>query len=336
MQEKNMRNRTIGKEQSIDKEQTISKVLSFLFNLMVHYGIVVVWFILIIVALILYPRFLSFQNILNILSQNAPIGIIAVGMTFVMLAGGFDLSVGSIVGLGATFFASFALRTSLFTAAIIAIIAGLAVGGINGININRLRVNPFIATLGAASVINGLMLIYSHTQPYVVSDPAFQGLGTGKIGPINTSIIVLAIVFIAGGIILSWTKYGRNIYAIGGNAEASHLSGIRVEWIRTTTYALSGFLAALAGIIVASRLGVGQANMGATMTLDAIAIVVVGGNSLLGGEGAMWRTLVGLLVLATLTNIFYTVDVDPNWQLVAKGLIIIAAVALDSLKPKKA
>jgi ribose transport system permease protein len=314
---------------------TDSKASAFIRDIMVRYGIVVVLAILSVVAVILYPRFFSIQNIFNILSQNAPIGIIAVGMTFVMIAGGFDLSVGSIVGLGATFFASFALRSGLLVAALVAILAGLTVGSINGIVINRLRVNPFIATLGAASVINGLMLIYSNTQPYVVSDPAFQAVGAGKTGPIPTSILVLAFVFLVGGFALSWTKYGRRIYAIGGNAEASHLSGIRVEFIRSTTYALSGVLAALAGILIASRLGVGQANMGATMTLDAIAIVVVGGNSLMGGEGAMWRTLVGLLVLATLTNIFYSVDVDPNWQLVAKGLIIVAAVALDSLAPKR-
>jgi ribose transport system permease protein len=331
-----MQNEPTSKGMALLRESGIGKAVSGFLGLVVRYGIVFVLVILVVVALILYPKFLSFQNVLNILSQNAPIGIIAVGMTFVMLAGGFDLSVGSIVGLGATFFASIALKSPLPLAAFVAIVIGIGVGVVNGVNINKLHVNPFIATLGAGSVINGLMLIYSHTQPYVVADEAFQQLGAGKVGPIPISILVVAVVFIIGGAILSWTKYGRQIYAIGGNAEASHLSGIRVEWIRTTTYALSGFLASLSGIMIASRLGVGQANMGATMTLDAIAIVVVGGNSLSGGEGAMWRTLVGLLVMATLTNIFYTIDVDPNWQLVAKGAIVIAAVALDSLKPKRA
>jgi ribose transport system permease protein len=300
-------------------------------NVVLHYGIVLVLAILLVSASILYPGFFSSQNLLNILSQNAPIGIVAVGMTFVILAGGFDLSVGSMVGMGATFFASIALHSSLLVAACAAIAAGLLVGSINGLVINRLNVNPFVATLGSLSAINGLMLIYSNTQPYVVSDPAFQVLGAGKLGPIPISILILLVVFIAGGFALGWTKYGRWIYAIGGNAEASHLSGVRVELIRASTYALSGVLSSFAGMMVASRLGVGQANQGANTPLDAIAVVVIGGTSLLGGEGAMWRTIVGLLVLATLTNIFYSVDVDPNWQLVAKGAIIIAAVALDSL-----
>lgn len=314
--------------------RSIQNTFNTIRNVMVHYGIVVVLVILLVTAVSFYRGFFTFQNVMNILSQNAPIGIVAVGMTFVMLAGGFDLSVGAIVGMGATFFASLSLTSSYLVAGLVSILAGLLVGSINGIVINRLRVNPFIATLGAASVINGLMLIYSNTQPYVVPDQVFQMLGAGKIGNVPISILILAGVFIAGGFILSWTKYGRRIYAIGGNAEASHLSGIRVQFIRTTTYALSGVLAAFAGMMIASRLGVGQANMGAIMTLDAIAIVVVGGNSLLGGEGAMWRTLVGLLVLATLTNIFYSIDVDPNWQLVAKGMIIVVAVALDSLAPR--
>jgi ribose transport system permease protein len=314
--------------------RTIRSTINTIRDVMVRYGIVVVLGILLATAVFFYRGFFTFQNLMNILSQNAPIGIVAVGMTFVMLAGGFDLSVGAIIGMGATLFGSIALRSSFLLAGFLTIVAGLLVGSVNGIVINRLRVNPFIATLGSASVITGIMLIYSNTQPYVVSDPVFQALGAGKVGRVPISILVLGGVFIAGGFTLSWTKYGRRIYAIGGNSEASHLSGIRVEFIRTTTYALSGVLAAFAGMMMASRLGVGQANMGATMTLDAIAIVVVGGNSLLGGEGAMWRTLVGLLVLATLTNIFYSVDVDPNWQLVAKGLIIITAVALDSLAPR--
>jgi len=297
-----------------------------------RYGIVVVLVMMIAVASILYDGFLHPQNILNILSQNAPIGIVAVGMTFVMIAGGFDLSVGAIVGLGATLFASLSLELPNEVAALIALSVGLLVGCVNGLVVNRLRVNPFVATLGAASVISGLMLIYSSTRPYVVSDPTFQTLGAGKLGPVPISILVLTAVFVVGGIALSWSRYGRWVYAIGGNTEASRLSGIRVELISASTYALSGLLSAFAGIMVASRLGVGQANQGASMPLDAIAIVVVGGTSLLGGEGAMWRTVVGMLVLATLTNIFYSIDVDPNWQLVAKGTIIVAAVALDSLQ----
>jgi ribose/xylose/arabinose/galactoside ABC-type transport system permease subunit len=313
---------------------TLRRQLTFATDALVHYAIVFVLIALVVAASILYPGFLTVQNLENILSQNTPTGIIAVGMTFVIIAGGFDLSVGAIAGMGATFYASFALQGSLPVAAGIAMLSGIIVGSANGYVINRLRVNPFVATLGASSAISGLILIYSNTRPYVVSDSSFQFLAAGEVGPFPVPIIVLAIIFLSGGFLLSRTKYGRIVYAIGGNAEAAHLSGIRVELVRTSTYALSGLLSAFAGILIAARLGVGQANQGANMPLDAIAIVVVGGTSLLGGEGAIWRTFVGLLVFATLTNLFYGLDVDSNWQLVAKGSIIIAAVALDSVVRK--
>lgn len=297
------------------------------------YSMVGVLVILLIVATILYPGFLSSANIGNILTQNAAVGIIAVGMTFVIISGGFDLSVGAIYALGAVLFAGVTMQTgSPALAGIVALLAGVIVGTVNGALISMVKINPFVATLGTGSVISGIAYIYSNSSPFIVTGvPTFQDLALSTIAGLRLPAWILFAVFIVGSIILAKTSYGRNIAAVGGNYEAAWLSGLRVRGLSTSVYVLAGALAALAGMMDSSRLGVGQADMGALMALDAIAIVVVGGTSLLGGEGAVWRSAVGLLILATLTNVFYSINVTQNWQLIAKGLIVVAAVAVDAI-----
>jgi ribose/xylose/arabinose/galactoside ABC-type transport system permease subunit len=290
--------------------------------------------VLFVASSFVYHGFLTSDNLRNILSQNAPEGIVAVAMTFVIIAGGFDLSVGSIFALGATVFAGIALDHSILLAAVLALGLGLAAGLGNGVVITTFRVNPFVATLGSASVISGLVLAFSHTNPFVVAKPSFQTLGAGSWGAVPISIVVLVIVFVAAAFVLHRTTYGRSIFAVGGNIEASRLAGLRINLLRASTYALTGILSAFAGMMLASRLQVGQGNMGASVALDTIAMVVIGGTSLFGGEGAMWRTGVGLLILSILTNVFYSLSVDPNYQLVAKGAIVIGAVALDAFARK--
>jgi ribose transport system permease protein len=299
--------------------------------ILLNWGMVFVLLALIGAGRATYSGFFAKQNLLNILSQNAPVGIVAVGMTFVIIAGGFDLSVGAIYAVGATLFASVSSHSSVGLAAVVALAAGLVCGTANGILVTRFRVNPFVATLGSASVFSGAILIYSHSSPYVVERSSFKWLGGGKWGTVPVAIFVALAIFLVGGILLSRSLYGRHIYAIGGNDQAARLSGLRVDVVRASSYVMSGLLSALAGMMVASRLGVGQGNIGTTTALDAIAVVVIGGTSLTGGEGAMWRTGVGLFILAVLTNIFYSLSVDPNWQLVTKGAIIVGAVALDVL-----
>jgi ribose/xylose/arabinose/galactoside ABC-type transport system permease subunit len=186
-----------------------------------------------------------------------------------------------------------------------------------------------VATLGSSTAFSGAILIYSHSSPYVVDRSSFKWLGSGTWGTVPVSIFVALAIFVVGGILLSRSIYGRHIFAIGGNDQTARLSGLRVDLVRGSSYVMSGLLSALAGMMVASRLGVGQGNIGTTVALDAIAVVVIGGTSLTGGEGAMWRTGVGLLILAVLTNIFFSLSVDPNWQLVTKGAIIVGAVAID-------
>ncbi len=296
-----------------------------------RYGLLALLVVLVGVSEYLYPRFLEWQNVRNILSQNALVGIIAVGMTFVMITGGFDLSVGSIYAAGATVYASLAVAGwPIAAAAAATVLVGVVAGLVNGLIVTRLRVNPFVATLGTMTAYSGLALIYSNSSPFVVEDPGFTRLGRGAALGMPISIWLLFACFAAGQFALSRTVYGRCLYAIGGNNEASRLAGLQTEWLRTSTYVLSGACAAVAGMVVASRLAIGQADIGGAMSLDAIAVVVIGGTSLLGGEGAIWRTAIGVLIVAVLTNLLDSLAVDANYQLVVKGVIVIAAVALDA------
>lgn len=292
----------------------------------------IIWVLIALVILcrILYPGFLARDNIFNILSQNAQVGLIALGMTFVMIAGGFDLSVGAIYSAGATVYAMEAKEMALPLAAIVALGVGLVCGTLNGVIVTRLKVNPFIATLGTTSIFGGAAYLYSHSAPVLVDRPDFNVLGAGRWFGVPISLVLLIIAYIIGAVVLSKTVYGRSLYALGGNPEAARLAGLRVDLLKTSTYALVGVLAAFGGMIIASRLSIGQADIAGTMSLDAIAIVIIGGTSLFGGSGAVWRTAVGLLLLAVLTNIFDALALDSNFQSLIKGVIVIGAVALDA------
>lgn len=286
---------------------------------------------LVVLASVLYPGFLSPENLRDLLLQNSAVGIIALGMTFVIISGGFDLSVGATYALGATVSAGVAISTGSPTLGVVAALgAGAVCGVVNGLLVARLHINPFVATLGSSSVISGVAYIYSNSAPFIVSDPHFKILARSSLAAIPTPILILAVTFAVGGVLLAMTSYGRNIYAVGGNHEAGWLSGLRVTNLTGSVYVMTGLLAAFAGTIDASRLGVGQADVGANLALDAIAIVIVGGTSLRGGEGAVWRSGVGLLIFATLTNLFYSLNLSQNWQLVAKGTIVLIAVAFDA------
>jgi ribose transport system permease protein len=284
---------------------------------------VIVWVLIALIVLcrILYPGFLDRDNVFNILSQNAQVGLIALGMTFVMIAGGFDLSVGAIYAAGATVYAMEAQTWPLPIAAIIALAVGAVAGTLNGLIVTWLRVNPFIATLGTTSIFSGAAYLYSHSAPVLVDRPDFTTLGAGKWFNVPISLYILLFAYAAGWLVLSKTVYGRSLYAVGGNPEAARLSGLRVDLLKTSTYVLVGVLAAFGGMIIASRLSIGQADIAGTMSLDAIAIVIIGGTSLFGGSGSVWRTAVGLLLLAVLTNIFDALALDSNFQSLIKGAI---------------
>ncbi|MBL8600026.1 MAG: ABC transporter permease [Devosia sp.] len=295
----------------------------------IQYGMVWALVVVVIAAVIVHPRFLDPTNLTNVLSQNALVGLVAIGMTFVIVGGGFDLSVGAIFALGAVVFANRADVAGIWGAAAYVLLVSTGCGLINGLVVTKLRVNPFVATLGTGSVFGGLAYIFSNSAPQTPSLLEFSILGTGRFLSLPISIWLLVLGFALGAVILSRTVYGRSIFAIGGNSEAARLSGMRVDLLRGSTYIITALCAGLAGMVLASRLGVGQADMGGTIALDAIAIVVIGGTSLMGGEGAMWRTAIGLLIIATLTNVFNALAVSTNYQLVIKGTIVVGAVALD-------
>jgi ribose transport system permease protein len=296
-----------------------------------RYGMVMILVLVVAGSQLVYPNFLDPINVRNILSQNAPVGIVAVGMTMVMITQGFDLSVGSVYAGGATLFAGLTVTGWPPSAAAVAtIIAGIFAGSCNGVIVTRLKVNPFVATLGTMSAFSGLALIYSQSQPIIVTNEAFTVLGRGFYFGLPISIWILLTFLVGGQVVLSNTVYGRQLYAIGGNDEASRLAGLRTQFLRGSTYVICSVCAVIAGMIIASRLALGQADIGPTMALDSIAVVVIGGTSLLGGEGAIWQTAVGLLIVAALKNILDSLAIDTNYQLLIKGVIVVVAVAIDA------
>lgn len=300
------------------------------------YGIAFTLALLIIVVTILEPGFLAPNNLANILSQWAPAGLMAIGMTFVIITGGFDLSVGAIYTMSAVTAAALGQSHSLALAFAVAIALAIALGAINGLLVAFAGVNPFIVTLGTSFAITGFVLVITDNRAFVVSDAAFSVLGTGRFLGIPYSGLLLIAGLIIGGLVLARTVFGQQIYAVGGNREASRLAGIKTRSVITSTYALSGLCAGAAGIVTASQLSSAQAGLGANIVFDVITIVVVGGTSLAGGFGSMWRTAVGLGILATLQNGFNLLDVNPNFQIIVKGFIIVGALALDAFSRRLA
>lgn len=291
-----------------------------------------VWFLILLIlwAQVTYPGFLAWGNLQNLLSQNAQLGIIAVGMTYVMIARGLDLSVGATYAGCAVVYAQLALTLPIPLAFVLTLLVGAAAGAVNGAIITLLKVNPFVATLGTGSVFGGAAFLFSNSSPVLNNQPGFDWLGLGIVAAVPVSVWLMIVVFVIAGFILARTPYGRSIYAIGGNPEAARLAGLRVEALSASTYMLVGLCAAIGGCIIASRLSVGQADVGSTIVLDVIAVVVIGGTSLFGGEGAMWRTAIGLLIIAIIRNVSQSSGFDVNVESVITGAIVVGAVALDA------
>jgi ribose transport system permease protein len=295
-----------------------------------EYGVVVSVVVLFIALTVLSDAFATKTNLLNILDQNAPLGIIACGATLVIIAGGFDLSVGAAFAATGVVAAWVAVHVSSELGLIAGVVAGLAFGLFNGWLVAGLAVNAFVATLASALVFTGIAQLITNGQLITVSDPSFAKLGQGDVLGVKYSIVLLALVVAATWALLARTKLGARIYAVGGNPEAARLSGVRVDRIRVVTFALSGLGAGIAGVIAASRVATGQADVGLGLELQAIAAVVIGGTSIAGGEGAVWRTVLGVLLLALIQNGFNILDVNPVWQGIVQGAIIVTAVAVDT------
>ena len=294
-------------------------------------GIGLALVLLIVLASVLSPYFLQPGNLLNVARQVSIIGIIAVGMTFVILTGGIDLSVGSILGLVAVVAAQ-QLQNGVAPLLVVglALVLGTALGAINGLGITLGGVPPFIMTLGMLVMARGAALTYADGQPVSLGDAkeTFSWLGRGAIGGIPVPVFIFAIVAIAGMAVLRFTTVGRYIYAIGSNREAARLAGIKVRAYTTLVYIISGFLAGLTALIWISRLTVGEPTAGTGTELEAIAVVVIGGASLFGGEGGIGGTVIGAIIVGVLANVLNLLGVSPFTQQIVTGALIVLAVLL--------
>jgi ribose transport system permease protein len=285
---------------------------------------------LILVLWALTPHFLTISNLLNVAEQATIIAIIAVGMTFVIITGGIDLAVGSVLAFSGVVMAS-SLHSGLPlpVALLVGLGVGLVCGLANGLLITIGRLPPFIATLGMMSVARGAALMFTEGRPISGFSETYRSLATGEMLRIPNPVIIMIVVYIIAHFVLTRTKLGRYTYAIGGNEEAAMLSGINVRAYKTTVYGIAGMLSGLAAILLTARLNSAQPIAGMNYELDAIAATVIGGTSLLGGEGTVAGTLIGALIMAVLRNGLNLLSVSPFLQQVVIGSVIILAVLID-------
>ncbi|NQU27959.1 MAG: ribose ABC transporter permease [Candidatus Marinimicrobia bacterium] len=292
---------------------------------------------LIVFFWILTPHFLTVSNLLNVAQQTAINAIIAVGLTFVIITAGIDLSVGSILAFSGVVLASaLSAGMPIPVAITLGVLVGLACGSINGLLIAYGKLPPFISTLGMMSVARGAALMYTNGRPISGFSAEFRFLATGEIFSIPTSIVIMIVVYIVAHFILTKTKLGRYVYAIGGNEEAARLSGINVAAYKIIVYGICGLLSGLAAVILTARLNSAQPIAGIMYELDAIAATVIGGTSLMGGEGRVMGTLIGALIMGVLRNGLNLLGVSSFLQQTIIGSVIIIAVLVDmTLKRRK-
>jgi ribose transport system permease protein len=287
------------------------------------------------VASLLSDRFLSFVNLNNVLMQGAVLTVITIGMTYVIICGGFDLSVGSIVAFSGCIGAWVMLETNAAVGVAAGIAIGAAVGLINGLVVTRLEVNPFIATLGTMVLFRGATMLVTDGRPVTGDDglPAtFIAFSIDRFLGIPYLVWLPIVLFVIFAWVLHRTAYGVRVFATGGNTEAAYLAGVRVLRIRTSAYVWCGTLAGVAGMMLASRLQSGQPTAGFFYELDSIAAVVLGGAALFGGEGKLYRSVIGVFIIVVLKNALNLANVHSYWQQVAIGLVIIAAAAADRFR----
>lgn len=300
-------------------------------NLITKYRTVTVLVLIVVVAALLSDAFLTVDNLLNVVRQVSIIAIVAAGMTFVILTGGIDLSVGSILALSGAISASVLVKSnSVFIAILAALMVGIIFGLINGLFITKGGIPAFIVTLATMVLVRGCVLVFTNGSPIVVKSAAYKFIGKGYLLGLPFPIVILIIIFALSFIILKYTKFGRSVYSVGGNREASRLSGINVQKSELFVYTISGLLAGLTGLILTSRLGSAQPTAGSGYELDAIAAVILGGTSLSGGQGAIIPTVIGALILGVLDNVLTLMNVNPFAANIVKGIVILLAVLADS------
>jgi ribose transport system permease protein len=294
-------------------------------------GIFIPFLIALVALSLISGSFLRFQNLANILDQQSGIIIVACAGALVLIAGGIDLSVGAVYGLAGATAALVASSASTPAGIIAGLAVGLAVGLVNGVIVTRFRVNALIATLAMSFVVSGIAAIVTQGNLVVIFGHVdFQAFAATKILGITSAAWMMIAIAIAASILLGRTTFGRYVYASGGNAQAARLGGVRVDWIRVATFALSGTAAALAGVLDASRVLSAQATSGQFLTFTVLTGIIVGGTSILGGEGSIPRTVVGCLFVALIANGFNLLGFDPFYQQITLGVILLLAVGLDA------
>ena len=315
-----------------------------------QFGALIVLIIICMVFAYLEPAFVSQRNIFNVLRQVSIYGLLAVGMTFVILTGGIDLSIGSVLAFAGLVAASvekggrgllsvgaagesagYGIPAALASAILVGLLAGL----LQGFTVSKLKVPPFIVTLGGMSVFRGAALLWSGGQPISAFRDAYKVLGQGFIGPVPIPVIIFLSCALIGFIVLTYTRYGRYIYAIGGNHEAARLSGLSTGGLLMSVYVISGFFAGFSGFLLSSRLNSAEQVAGVGYELTVIAGVVIGGTSLFGGEGGIFGTVVGILLIGVLSNGLTLLNVNPYYQQIVVGLIIVFAVYFDQIVKRR-
>lgn len=278
--------------------------------------------------------FLTLKNVFNVLRQISSNLFLACGMTMVIILGGIDLSVGSIIALSGCIAAGGVVHYNmpLFAAILLGVIVGLLIGMFNGLVISKTTIPAFIVTLATMNIAKGFAYVYTGGSPVRVVTKEWQFLGAGYIGKVPTPVVLLVVVLIVTALIMNKTKMGRYIYAVGGNAQAASFSGIKVSNVKFFVHAYSGVMAGLAGVVLASRMYSGQPTAGEGAEMDAIAAVVVGGTSMSGGSGKIGGTIIGGLIIGVLNNGLNLLNVNSFWQYVVKGAVILLAVFIDFVK----
>jgi ribose transport system permease protein len=296
------------------------------------YGILFVLLSLFIVLSLASSAFLTSDNLLNLADQWAPTGLVALGMTFVFIAGGFDLSAGVVFALSGIVAAKVANSTDAATGIAAGCLTGAIAGAANGVLITAGKINAFIATLATSIIAGGITLAITHGQIVPISAGGFKTLERGELIGIKYPVLIFALAVILGAVLLHRTAFGRYVYAVGGNPEAARLSGIRVGLTKTMTYVTVGALAGLGGTILAARLSSATPEAGGySLVFSVFTAVILGGTSIAGGFGAIWRTVVGLMLIALMGNGFNLLNVDTVYQEIIFGAIILAAVWIDQL-----
>jgi len=326
----------------VGEGQPISQVLASIFS---KYGIFLIFALMVVTASLLSPAFLSSTNLINVVRQMSVVGLISLGVTGCIVSAGIDLSSGSVVGLSAVVAATLAQDPQFATPfypglnvpVIVPILAACAVGAlvglVNGSLVAKTGIPPFIATLGTLTAIRGLALLYTGGRPISDLTDAYNFIGQGDVLGLPVPIIILVVMAVVTHILYNHTKFGKYIYAIGGNEQAARVSGINSAKYKMLIYVYAGFLAGLAGLVVSSRIGSGQPGLGQGYELDAIAAAVIGGASLsAGGIGTVAGTIVGALIIGVLNNILDLLNVSAYFQQIIKGCIIVGAVIIDQLK----